>query len=238
MYKKVLFILLLVSNSVIYANSTLEIVYEERIPYIQKDKDSIKGLVATTAIKALTKAKIDYLLKEKPSKRHLYEIKANMNSICALGWFKNKDREKFAKYTLPLYQDNPLGIVTTKDKEKELKELDIDTLLRANKYTILTKASYSYGDFLDNKMETSDVKKREVYSNNEKMLTLIENKRADYMFISEEEATMLLEKNSYKTLVFIKVKGIPKGNNRYMICSKKVPDELIDKINYQIKNLK
>ncbi|RXJ61632.1 transporter substrate-binding domain-containing protein [Halarcobacter anaerophilus] len=238
MYKKALFILFLFSNVLIAADSILEIAYEERIPYVKKENNSLTGLVATPAIKALNEAKISYVLKEKPSKRHLFEIKANVNKICALGWFKNKEREKYAKYTLPLYQDKPFGIIAKKEKNIELENINIDKLLNNKKYTVLTKASYSYGNFLDKKIENYKIKKSEVYSNNEKMLTLIERGRADFMFISKEEATLLLKKNNYKNLLFYKIEGIPKGNKRYLICSKKVPDELIEKINLYIKRSK
>ena len=54
-----------------------------------------------------------------------------------------------------------------------------------NNYRILTKASYSYGKFLDDKIEQYKIIKKEVYTDNENMLLLIERKRADFMFISK-----------------------------------------------------
>ncbi len=212
----------------------LEIVFEERVPYIQKTNSSINGLVATPAIKALDATKINYILKEKPSKRHLYEIQANKKPICALGWFKNPAREKFAKFTLPLYQDYSMGIIARKDRKTDFTNISIDNLLK-NNYKILTKASYSYGKFLDNKLEEYKITKKEVYTDNENMLLLIEKKRADFMFISKEESTLLFQKNQYKDISFYDIKGMPKGNKRYLICSKKVDDNIINKINLYLK---
>jgi uncharacterized protein (TIGR02285 family) len=212
----------------------IEIVFEERIPYIQKNDLSISGLVATPAIKALNASKINYILKEKPSKRHLYEIQANQKPICALGWFKNSEREQFAKFTLPLYQDYSMGIIARKDRKKDFFNISIDDLLKNND-KILTKASYSYGKFLDDKLEQYKITKKEVYSDNENMLLLIERKRADFMFISKEESTLLFEKNQYKDISFYDVKGMPEGNKRYLICSKKVDDDIINQINQYLK---
>lgn len=235
--KKFIFLFFCLFSIILKAENSLVIVYEERIPYVEKDSNSVKGLVATPAIKALNKAKIDYILKEKPSKRHLYEIKANIIPMCALGWFKNKKREIYSKFTLPLYQDNPLGIVSRIEFDKLLTDINVDKLLKS-KLSILTKASYSYGNFIDKKIEKYKTKKKEVYANNKKMLNLIEKKRADFMFISKEEANLLLKKNNYPNLKFYKINNIPKGNKRYLICSKKVSDNLINKININLKQIK
>lgn len=215
-------------------SQNLEIVFEERIPYVEKNKLSLKGLVATPAINALNEAKINYTLEEKPSKRHLYEIKANKKPICALGWFKNPDREKFAKFTQALYQDASLGIIARNDRAKEFVDITIDDLLK-KKYEVLTKASYSYGKFLDDKLIQYNTNKKEVYANNKKMLLLIERKRADFMFISKEEADLLFTKNNYKNISFYKISGMPEGNKRYLICSKKVDDKIINQINQYLK---
>lgn len=238
MKKTTLFLISIFATFLNANDDVLHIVYEQRAPYVENTKNSVKGLVATPAIKALEKAKINYILKEKPSKRHLYEIKSNTNMMCALGWFKTPEREKFAKFTLPLYQDDPLGIVSRKENHKKFENIDINQLLQDKSLSLLTKASYSYGIFLDEKIIQNKVDKREVYSDNSKMLTLIEAKRADYMFISKEEADLLFKKNKYKDLQFYKIKNMPKGSNRYLICSKLVSDNIIEKINKYLKENK
>jgi len=212
----------------------IEILFEERKPYVKKEKLSINGLVATPAIKALKESRISYLLKEKPSKRHLYEIKANQKQICALGWFKTKEREKFAKFSDALYQDSSLGIIARSNNKDDFLNISLDELLKKD-YKMLAKASYSYGKFLDNKFKEYDIIKSEVYVNNEKMLLLIEKNRADFMFISKEEADLLLNTKKYKKISFFKIKNMPEGNRRYLICSKKVDDSLIEQINQYIK---
>lgn len=228
------FILTLLLWSVYLDAASLEIVYEERIPYIQVSTKSIEGLVATPIMNALTQANIEYQLKQKPSKRHLYEIKANQKPLCAIGWFKNPDRETFGKFTLPLYQDKAMGIVARNDRKTEFSGASIDTLFE-KEYSVLTKASYSYGKFLDDKLKESSLTQKEVYANNEKMLLLIEKKRADFMFISQEEAALLLNKKYQVSLSFYAIKGMPKGNKRYLICSQKVSDATIDAINQYLK---
>lgn len=218
--------------------SALEIVYEPRPPYVIKTEGSLQGLVATPLLKALQSAKIDYELKMKPSKRHLHEIKGNHHAMCAIGWFKNPEREIFARYSDPLYQDRPMGIMTRKDNQQVLKHQNINSLIQDKALSVLTKTSYSYGKFIDEELKHQQTKTREVDVDNIKMLTLIAKKRADYLFISFEEASELLKTHPlHESLQFIPLEGMPEGNARYLICSKKTDPVLIETINAHLKPL-
>jgi len=226
--KKILAIGILSIN--IYA---LDIVYEPRSPYVTQINDSISGLVATPLIKALDEAKITYNLKNQTSKKHLKEIERNQKEICAVGWFKNPKRELFGKYTKPLYQDKPMGIIVN-HKSDIKNNTDISNLLKTNNYKVLIKDSYSYGKFLDDKLKNKKVKK--TTTSNDKMASMIAKGRADFMFISYEEATSIMKNNKYKSkLQYISLKGMPEGNKRYLICSKKVSDRIIEQLNKYIK---
>jgi polar amino acid transport system substrate-binding protein len=227
----IIFLIFTLFLPIILTAQNLTILYEQRKPYVEEDTNSLKGLVATPIIKALEQANINYILKQKPSKRHLFEIKANNHAICAIGWFKNNEREKFAKFTKTVYQDKPMGIIKRKSNHMINGSMDIDTLLQQN-IKLLGKKSYSYGKFIDSKTKQYSIKRLNVSSDNIKMLTLIAKKRADFLFISFEEAYELLKNHPLKdSLEFIHLQNMPKGNKRYLICSKKVNDTIITMIN-------
>ncbi len=224
------FIIISLFSINIYA---LEIVYEPRVPYVQEDQNTIKGLVATPLIEALNDAKINYILKNKPSKRHLKEIKTNKKAMCIVGWFKNPKREKFAKFTKPLYQDKPMGILTHITSNIQ-DGINIDDLLDIAKIAILIKDSYSYGSFLDDKLKI--VKTKKTKASNVNMVSMIAKKRADFMFISYEEVQEIIKNHKYKDKIkFIQIANIPKGNKRYLLCSKLVANSIIEKLNKYIK---
>lgn len=212
---------------------SLEIIYEPRIPYIVENDKSIEGFVATPLINALQSSDIQYTLKSKPSKRHLSEIASNKTPICAVGWFKNSNREKFAKFSKALYQDKPVGILTHKLTHIQ-ENSDIEKIVQENKFKVLIKDSYSYGDFLDSLIKDMVIKKTDAKNYN--MVTMIAKRRADMMFISYEEAMHYLEEHKYKSRIkFIPLSGMPEGNKRYLICSKNVDDKTIEKINRNIQ---
>ncbi len=229
---KFFFLFLTLNYYILFAQS-LELLYEEREPYIKTENSGISGIIATPLINAINKTDIKINLVKKPSKRHLFEIKSNKRPICAIGWFKNKKRKSFAKFSKSLYQDKAMGILVRKDNTSISKIKDINTLLKNKSLKLLAKSSYSYGSYIDNKLLEYKVKRKDVSSDNKTMIKLIKKKRADYMFLSHEEALFLLDDKS--EVVFFSLKGIPKGNKRYLICSKKTNDNTLTLINKHLE---
>lgn len=233
MIKKTLFVLIFLNLTI--QSLALEIIYDPRPPYIIEKNNTITGLVASPLIKSLEKAKINFTLKNKPAKRHLLEIKANKRDVCAVGWFKNPKREKFGKYTNFLYQDRPTGIITRKDTHIP-SDLSLEDLLKITELSILIKDSFSYGKLIDQKLKNTKQKIYIVNESNNKIALMLAKKRADFMFVSYEEAQILLTKQKYKDILFFQeLKGIPEGNKRYLICSKKVTDKTILRINNSLR---
>ncbi len=212
--------------------ATLEILYELRPPFIAQEGESLRGLVATPLIAALKQSALAYTLTEKPSKRHLHEIRANLAPLCAMGWFKNAEREQFGRYTRAVYTDKPMAVLTRSDQSAVRSKRSIDELLQDSALTLLAKSSYSYGDFIDSALNRYGVQRREVSADNSTMITLIEKKRADYLFISQEEAADLLTDHPQAAHLTVQaLEGMPAGNARYLICSQQVEPAVIDRLN-------
>ena len=68
------------------------------------------------------------------------------------------------------------------------------------------------------------------------MLRKIYHGRNDYLFISLEEADALIEFSGLpkKDFKYITFSDMPAGEKRYILCSQKVSDEIIDKMNIAI----
>ena len=216
----------------------IEIMYNERIPYqVKIDKNTVKGLTATPVNQAFQKAKIPYVWKQVPSKRQLRLIKNNDKEICGVGWFKNSEREKFGKYTLPIYQDKPTMALALASNTKIKSGLSVKEILKNSNLKRLAKDGYSYGKFLDNLIVKIKPKTHKTTGENSNMIKMLNIARTDYFFISQEEAdglieTLGFEKSNYN---YVKFSDMPKGNNRYLLCSKKVSDDTITKLNMVLK---
>ncbi|QEP44922.1 hypothetical protein D5085_18345 [Ectothiorhodospiraceae bacterium BW-2] len=211
---------------------SVEIVYEARPPFVIKEGDSLSGRVATPLMVALERGGLAYQLTEKPSKRHLHEIKANQAALCAVGWFKNSEREQYAKYSQPLYRDRPMAILIHRSNGRFSTIHSVDDLFADTALLPLIKTSYSYGQFIDTRLVESGVKVRQTGTDNITMMSMIAKRRADYMFISREKSDELLQQHPERERLSVKpLEGMPEGNSRYLICSQQVEDAFLDRLN-------
>jgi hypothetical protein len=100
---------------------------------------------------------------------------------------------------------------------------------------LLTKTGYSYGAEIDGKIAAQAPKLRADASDNRIMLGMVSRARVDYMIMAEEEAKILLAQADFATgLAIYHLANPPAGEYRYLMCSKSVPDALIERINRAI----
>ena len=211
----------------------ITIVWNQRIPYMYSEIGSIKGLTADVDIYAFKKAGINYVLKEVPSSRQLDMIKDNTERIASIGWFKNPERETFAQYSKPIYQDKPAVILVHISNTTITGNQNIMTLFGNKRIRLLVKDQYSYGSFIDQKIAEYKPNIVSTTGENINMIQMLNAKRADYMFIAPEEADELIKAAGLKMENFklIQIVDIPVGNKRYLIFSKNISSDIITKIN-------
>jgi len=216
--------------------STITIHYNERVPYLKTTPDGVEGLTATPAALALKKAGIPFSWKKTPAIRQMAVLKKNDSCDCLVGWFKNSDREKFAKYTHPIYQDKPQIALARFDNDNLQNMTSVDSILSNPEITLLGKDEYSYGAFLDAKIIQHKPAIFRATVENINMLKMIYYKRNDYFFIAPEEADTLIESSgiSKKNFKYVTFSDMPEGEKRYILCSQKVGDEIIEKLNAAI----
>lgn len=210
--------------------------YHERVPYIQTAPNGVEGLTGTPVVLAFKEAGIPFIWKKTPAKRQIKVLKDNSGCDCLVGWFKNADREKFAKYTHHIYQDKPQIALARADNGNLQSGVSVDSVLSNPGLKLLVKDGYSYGSYLDAKITQHKPAIDRSTTENINMLKRIHLKRGDYFFISPEEADGLFEsyglpKEGFKYITF---SDMPDGEKRYIVCSQKVEDEVIEKLNTAI----
>lgn len=207
--------------------------YHERRPYYITSGTKVQGLVAGTVTRAFDFAEIPYKWQQTPAKRQLDIIRSNDTPGCGVGWFKTEERQQFGKFSAPIYQDSPFVAVARADNTLMQKMLSLNQLLNEHRLKLLVKAGYSYGTDVDRNIEEFSPWLVETTADNQAMLRMIEGRRADYCFMTREEATDLFMHAGFNKDNFIMVPfaEIPHGNKRYLICSRQVPDETIERFN-------
>ncbi|WP_158089421.1 substrate-binding periplasmic protein [Magnetofaba australis] len=222
------------------AADTLELLVFERPPYYVKQLDgSMGGLVAGRAGEALRRAGVTPIWKEVASNRHLSKIKRNRKAACAVGWFKNPERETYAKFSDPIYRDRPMAALRRAEDARFDKLTSLHDLLAAQEVKLGIKLGFSMGAEVDAMMAELKTPTVKVAQDNIGLLRMLSHGEIDYMFVAAEEAESLLGKfeRDGKSLTEMHPEGAPEGNKRYLLCSQKTPDAWIEKVNAALADM-
>ena len=213
--------------------------FHQRRPFYMSDGDKVHGLVIDPIALAFKTADIPHVWQETPARRQLDIIERNEDESCAAGWFKTPEREAYARYTLPIYRDKPFVAVARADNQYLGETETLDRVLRERRLQLLVKEGYSYGRFIDERLKACDPRRITTTAENQNILKMIENYRADYSFMTEEEAQDLLLSPEVNAFHFklVRFSDMPAGGKRYIICSRKVGREIIARLDAAIRAL-
>ena len=217
------------------ADDKITLSFNERPPYLVPGADgSASGLTGTPAAEAFRAAGIDVAWSKVPPNRQLVVIKEG-GPNCAIGWYKTAEREQFAKFTKPIYRDKPTVIIAN-PKFAVGDNAKLGDILATKGVRVLVKENFTYGPYIDAALDK--VKPAQTKSNGTatQMLQLVNAHSVDFMFASEEEASYLVEQSGIGAGNFkqIKMPDVPVGDDRYIMCSKEVSDDVIGKLNKAI----
>jgi len=216
------------------AEDRLELLYEDRPPYYITDKSGqISGLAIDPVAAALTKAGISPDWRVTSAKRQIAAIQANREPVCSPGWFKKPEREAFAKFSDPIYQDKPQIVVTRADNAPRINHGTLEKLLQDPNLTLGVKLGYSYGDFIDGLIERLEPVTMRSSQDTSGLVRMLVGRRFDYMLAAPEEFSSMAARLGIAgdDIVSIALSDIPAGNQRYLMCSKKVSDEWMARLN-------
>lgn len=230
-------LIFLAAFSAVKAEEPLIVMFNTRPPYMSPDgSGGVTGLTAGVAAYALKKAGIACYWKEVPSQRQLYMIQHEGGRLAAVGWFKNPEREAFAKYSHVLYTDKTLVLLSRADNSRVTQHHTLQTLLSDRSLLILTKAGYSYGPYADAVINRLHRRKHLSTAENIEMIRMIWMGHSDCMLIAPEEAGPAiaaagLPEGDFRKNALI---DMPPGEHRYLIYSRQVDDETIRRIDLYI----
>ena len=216
----------------------ITVYYIERPPYLISTPNGVEGLTGNPTEWAFKKAEIPFEWRELPTARQLKLIQANSGCDCLVNYFKTPEREKYGKYTLPIYQDQPHIAVARADNGKLMSGGTVDMALSNPDIILEVKKDWSYGAFLDDKIAQHRPKTDETIGDNTQLVKKIHAERADFFFTTAAEADALFagpgfRKQDFKYITF---RDMPMGEKRYLLCSQQVGDEIIEKLNAAISS--
>lgn len=216
------------------ADHELKVIYKERPSYYTKnDNGEMDGLVNGPVALALQLAGVEAVWEELPWNRQLRAIELDEEPVCSPGWFRNETREAFAKFSEPIYQDKPQILVARMAELGGLSGPPLSEILDQPDRILGVKRGYSYGSEVDIMIRDSQAAKEVTDQPIAGMINMLIRERFDFFLVAPEEysvvgAALSGERDRVGT---IRLADVPAGNRRYLMCSKSVDDELIQRFN-------
>lgn len=216
---------------------TLIVGFIDRPAYSWQQDGKAHGLFIDIARDILTRAGIDHQFRPLPPKRMLKDVEEGKEPLCVVGNFKTPEREAYAVFTKPIYQNKPIGILINRRQEpaftpyRTLGELTAAPNLRLGYID-----GFSYGNAVDafiGKMTGTKISRVTTQSG---MVGMLAAGRFDYMFADQEEyeALALAVNVAPETIRLLTFPDVPEGNKRHLMCSKAVPRHIIERIDAAI----
>lgn len=213
--------------------------YNERPPYLKTTGTQVTGITADPVAKALKKAGIPFEWMSTPAKRQTYLFQENSGCDCGVGWFKNPDREKFAFFTAAIYKDKPQVAIVRSNDMRLKNGTTLDAAFANKELRLLVKDGYSYGAALDEKIAKGNPTLIKTIVESVMMINMLKKERGDYYILAPEEAESLVTSAGLKMNEFrlVSFSDMPPGNERYLMCSKKVGENIIKKISAALSGI-
>jgi ABC-type amino acid transport substrate-binding protein len=219
------------------ADSIITVHYNERPPYLVTTDTGVSGLTGDPVTIAFEKGGVPFRWEQTPTKRQMYILQQNTGQDCVIAWFKNAERESFARFTLPVYRDKPQIALARADNENITANGTVGAFFGNPQLTLLVKDGYSYGDFLDQKIAAYQPNRLVTTNENSGMLKMIHAGHADYMLVAPEEADGLIKTSEFYAQDFreIHFSDLLLGEERYILCSMQVKPAVIEQLNEAIR---
>ena len=216
----------------------LRLLYQERPPYTsQRAVGVVDGLLAAPVQQALERAGIVARWELTPSQRQLLMVQAAQEPqepVCAVGWFRNPEREKLGRFSRPLYRDLPMGALVRADAPLA-DGAALAATLAAQRLTVLTKDGFSYGADIDQWLSAGPVRRVSTGSEPPQLVRMLLAGRADMMLVAPEEGQLLIAQHPPGALRMVRFSDVLPGLERHLYCSNAVPEALLRRLDRELE---
>lgn len=217
------------------AASPLRLLYQERPPYTtQRAFGVVDGLLVAPVQHALERAGLAARWELTPSQRQLLLVHAGQEPVCAVGWFRNPEREKLGRFSRPLYRDLPMGALVRADAPLA-DGAALAATLAAQRLTVLTKEGFSYGTDIDQWLSAGPVRRVSTGSEPPQLARMLLAGRADMMLVAPEEGQLLIAQHPSGALRMVKFSDVLPGLERHLYCSHAVPEDVLRRLDRELE---
>lgn len=217
----------------------IKVFYLEFPPYYYTNSNQEPaGFLLKKTEEIFRRAGIEATYESGVAKYVLQDMRA-LAATASIGWFKTPEREVFAKFSQPIYQNKPMQVLYLKKNDALFDSKETVAQLMADKsLTLGVVAGYSFGSKVDNLIKKHAPATKLVTGGYPHLMRMLVEEQFSYMLVAPEEIASLVKMNYLVEGVFKarQMADIPAGNRRYLIFSKSVPGAVIRRVNKAIES--
>ncbi|KQV61842.1 ABC transporter substrate-binding protein [Duganella sp. Root336D2] len=219
------------------AQAPLTVAWREKPPYYYFDENKVaKGFMLERAKQVFAAAGVPAVFVNEPQKRIWAQFSHGTPNYCSISWYRLPEREAVAQYSVPVHADLPHAVLAVPAVAARIRaHQNLQALLSDKSLTLAVIDGASYGPELDALIGTSKnrIMRRTVETS--AMFRMVAFGRADYLFVDREDWNYLrLKFPELQSLVLIDFADMPPGLKRYVVCSRDVPAETMERLNRAI----
>ncbi|NOY44582.1 MAG: amino acid ABC transporter substrate-binding protein [Deltaproteobacteria bacterium] len=211
-----------------------------RPPYYERLPDGrAAGALVEIARMVFVRAGVPHEFVEVPPRRILRMVR-NGQAVCSVGWFRTPEREAFARFSEPIYQNLPMGALIRREKAPLWPERPTMRVALESGLVLGLVKGFRYGPWEERFREVrrSHTVER-IETNQESLFRMLCRGRVDWMLICPEEAgyQFRVRPRLRSCSVFRRFADAPAGNRRYLMFSRAVPQEVVEAVNAAIREV-
>jgi polar amino acid transport system substrate-binding protein len=213
--------------------------YERKPLHYLNEHNQVAGLIVTPIEQSFAKAGIPIKWQQTPVNRIVATLQANDGLDCAAGWYKSPDRESYLRFSQPVYRDKGLVALSRSDFSAP-PGVTARELLSRPQTRLVVKQGFFHGRYLEpliEKMPPAQVQR--VSDEISSMVKMVRVGVADIIILTEDEVDVYIDPASGAGdgIRVLHLPDVPTQEYRYVACSKKVPQQIIDRLNAAISSL-
>lgn len=223
-----------------WATPGLAIEYRDKPPYSYTEGGKPAGFLMERTQQILQKAGLAPKYTEVPIRRTLMRLQGNLAPLCTPGLYKLPDREAYARFSLPIHRDKPHVVIAHADVAPQIRALRrISALFADASLQPGVLDGVSYGPQLDEGLANTAKPAMRAQLTVLQLARMVGQRRMDYMLIDEEDLAWLKRDPEFAALGLVRIEfaDMPRGELRYIACSRQVPAATMQALNRAIREL-
>ncbi len=218
----------------------LRVLYLHRPPYYERLPDGrAGGALVEVARMVLERAGVPHEFVEMPPRRILRMVRDG-EPVCSVGWFRTPEREAFARFSEPIYQNLPMGALIRREKAPLWPESPTMRQALESGLVLGLVKGFRYGPWEERFREVRrSLAVERIETTQESLFRMLCRGRVDWMLICPEEAgyQLRVRPRLRSCSVFRRFEDAPEGNRRYLMFSRAVPQEVVEAVNRAIRGV-